>query len=204
MAGGGLGRKQVLKLMAQKRIPRKMILFVEGTDDTSNGDLRRGIYKLLKLDELPKKPRIVMGGNKPETIKKFRNSRFDALCFLLIDLDAPESDRKKQLTSNDLEEHDTQVFFMVQEMEAWFLSQPAILDKYYGDSSISKNAPKRPPQELTDPKGDLRALTKKTRKGPYHEVAHGADLLALLDLNQLMKDFSDVAGLARAILATTS
>lgn len=46
-------------------------LIVEGTTDTSNGDLRKGFNKLLSKKLSGKMPRIVMGDGKTQAINKF-------------------------------------------------------------------------------------------------------------------------------------
>ena len=86
------------------------------------------------------------------------------------------------------------VFYMIQEMEAWFLSQPTILDKFY-KTNISTKIPQKSPKEIKEPDKLLVRLTKKTTKGPYHKVNHGTQLLELLNAEQLEQDFSEFADL---------
>lgn len=73
---------------------------------------------------------------------------------------------------------------MVQEMEAWFLSQPKILDQYY-KVELSKKLPKPSPQHISNPCAILKQHTQKSKskKGTYHKIKHGVDLLGLLDID---------------------
>jgi len=148
-------------------------------------------------------PRIIMGGNKPETIKKFIKSPFDAQNVLLIDLDNPRSELEADIASENLQAEQAKVCYMIQEMEAWLLSQPDILDAYYQDSSISRRMTKRSPAEIPDPKAELQRLTKQTQKGSYHEVKHGSDLLSQLDLSRLITDFPQVEKLIKLLQQST-
>ena len=89
---------------------------------------------------------------------------------------------------------------MIQEMESWFLSQPAILDEYYGVTSsgklISGKIPKRRSSEIENPKEVLKDITSKLNKGEkYHEVNHAADLLGKLDATRLEIDFPEFKNL---------
>ena len=62
------------------------------------------------------------------TIDGFKNNRLSKHCILLVDLDAPEAQKDMKLLAYTLLNLKDNVFFMIQEMEAWFLSQPEILD----------------------------------------------------------------------------
>ncbi len=104
--------------MATKR-PDRVLLFIEGTSDDSNGDLRQGFERLLKRDLAGKMPRIFFGNGQKQTIDEYKNTdvKLGDHRFLLIDLDG--EDRDNLLKINALSSGF--VFFMVQEMEAWFL-----------------------------------------------------------------------------------
>ncbi|GAB1443930.1 hypothetical protein MASR2M39_27750 [Ignavibacteriales bacterium] len=71
-----------------------VILFVEGTKDTSNGDLRKGFNKLLSKNLSGKMPRIVMGDGKKQAIDNSKNSNNS---LLFCDLDGPEEKREKKI-----------------------------------------------------------------------------------------------------------
>jgi hypothetical protein len=173
--------------MATKK-PQKVTLFIEGTSDDTNGDLRQGFENLLKKELAGKMPSIKLGDGIHPTIAKF--SKAEGVKFLLIDLDGAAETKKERLKALKLPE--SQTFFMVQTMEAWFLSQPDMLNDFYKkDLKISK----RPPQEIPKPDKELERLTKHTDKKEYHKVRHAVELLGKLDVNQLKEDFSDVKDL---------
>lgn len=109
---------------------KRSYLFIEGTTDTSNGNLREGFNKLLVKKLEGKMPTISMGDGKKQTIDKFKNS-FNSN--MLCDLDAPETKIADDLKENEISDYKDSVFFMIQEMEAWFISQPEILDHFYND-----------------------------------------------------------------------
>ena len=163
-------------------------LFIEGGTDTRNGNLRDGFSKLLERKLKGKMPRIVMGNGKNETIDKFKN--FKGENYLLIDLDAPEERKIEDLKENGLFKNKDVVYYMIQEMEAWFLSQPETLDKFYNEN-ISKKLKKKDAKLFSEPDKELFKLTN----GRYHKVIHGARILTLLDADKLINDFPDFKAL---------
>jgi hypothetical protein len=177
---------------------RDKILFIEGTSDTSNGDLRRGFHKLFEQKLKGKMPRIVMGDGKNQAINKFLKNRRSKKSYLLVDLDSDESNRNKHLVENDLAKKKDLVFFMIQEMEAWFISQADILDKYYKEK-ISSRLSGQPAKDIPNPASFLENLTAKTNKGKYHKVKHGAELLEMLNAYDLEKEFEDFSNLIKTI-----
>jgi hypothetical protein len=166
------------------------VLIIEGAQDTRNGILRQGFNKLLSQKLEGKMPRIIMGEGKKQSIDIFLNSKTERIPHLLIDLDGDESKKIKDLEDNNLASNSRVVYFMIQEMEAWFISQPMILDKYYC-SKLSLKIPKKHPKEIPNPSDFLYQITKMTKKGKYHKVKHAIDLLQQLNANQLMDDFED-------------
>ena len=102
------------------------------------------------------------------------------------------------MKDENFEQDSQRIFFMVQEMEAWFLSQPNVLDDFYNHNISIKI--RRNPAEIENPSDKLFELTKNLpKKDPYHKVRHGVALLKLLDLNELMKTFHDVKRLIECI-----
>jgi hypothetical protein len=166
---------------------KRKYLFIEGTTDTNNGNLREGFCKLLEKKVKGKMPTISMGDGKQQTIDKFKNS---SNSYLLCDLDAPKSEIENDLKKNNIYQNKDSVYYMIQEMEAWFISQPEVLDKFY-NSSISKKLSKKPACDFTEPDKELQRITKDTAKGVYHKVRHGAQLLKFLDTDKLITDFPD-------------
>ncbi len=166
---------------------KRSYLFIEGAKDTSNGNLREGFNKLLAKKLEGKMPTISMGDGKKQTIDKFKNS-FNSN--MLCDLDAPETKIADDLKENEISDYKNSVFYMIQEMEAWFISQPEILDSFY-NFDISKKLAKKHASLFEEPDKELQRITKDTTKKAYHKVNHGAQLLKLLDIDKLMKDFPE-------------
>jgi len=174
-----------------------LILYIEGTADDTNGDLRQGFSTLLAQKLQSKMPRIKMTDGKSQAINTFKHPLPNHNPLLIIDLDKPEEHKNGLLKKEKLEIEKDKIFFMVQEMEAWFLSQPSILDEFY-NYPISKKI-KRNPKEIDNPSDVLADLTKGTKKGKYHKVNHGVELLKQLNLDTLMKNFSDVENLVKTL-----
>lgn len=180
----------------------KKILFIEG-EATVNGDPRIGFSELLG-QKLDRKPKIVLGGGKPSTVKQFLKNKFGAESFLLMDLDKDETGRNDDIRENHLKEHETHVFYMIQEIESWFLSQPEVLDKYYGITTsgkkISEIISNRKCSDIENPKEELIRVTQTLNKGEkYHVIKHVADLLQRLDATKLENDFPDFKRLVEAL-----
>ena len=177
----------------------KRALFIEGSSNTSNGNLRIGFNKLLR-NAGKGMPEIKMSDDLASTIRKFKQevenpaSEYQQV-LLLVDLDGPEDIREAWLARYELVHYREQVFCMIQEMEAWFLSQPDKLHTYYG-AALPHTLPKTAPTHTSNPAQKLAHCTKDYKpKGTYHKVKHGTDLLGMLDLLKLQADFPDVARL---------
>jgi hypothetical protein len=73
---------------------------------------------------------------------------------------------------------------MVQCMEAWFLTDKAMLAQYYGNGFNRSALPPNPKIEEI-PKGDvirgLERATVETSKEAYHKTRHGFEILERLD-----------------------
>ena len=172
------------------------VLYIEGTKDDTNGDLREGFRVLLEQKLKGKMPRLVMGNGKAETISYFSNEKLNAKYtnrLVMIDSDAPE----KTLIREIREKKEPEIFLMVQEMEAWFISQPAILDECFG-VSVSKKIPGGEVTSIDNPSDKLYEWTKVCKR-PYHKVHHGVALLKKLKLTELENKFPDVKRLINAL-----
>lgn len=174
----------------------KTILFIEGVSNSPNGDLRKGFEGLLSSRLSGKMPRIIMGNGKAQTIDKFKNNRLSDHALVLIDLDKPAEERDNDILNYGIKALEKNIFFMIQEMESWFLSQPLVLDQYFGKDhqsgkKVSEKISKAEPETIPDPKFELKKATKNTSKGVYNEVIHAIDLLKLLDTIQLENKFKD-------------
>ncbi len=182
----------------------KILLFVEGESNSPNGDLRQGLSKLLEQKIKGKLPRIILGNGKMQTIDKFKNNRLlTDLSLLLIDLDKPETEIENDLIDNNLLNQKDCVFYMIQEMENWFLSQPEILDKFYGKDEnnklISQKLPKKKAHEIEKPDEKLQEISKNTKRGEYHKIKHGIELLKLLDASKLEDDVPEFKRLIKKL-----
>lgn len=177
------------------------MLFIEGTDADDNGDLKEGFRLLLEQNLRGNLPRIVMCNSKESTIDTYINTQFPVKRgqslkrFLLVDLDSKEENIESDLKKNKLSNYKQSSFYMIQEMEAWFLSQPDVLEMYF-KQSIKEKLGAMQPTEIENPSDKLRTWTKtNVRKDGYHKVKDGVELLKKLNLEKLMNDFDDVKNL---------
>ena len=83
---------------------------------------------------------------------------------------------------------------MVQKMEAWFISQPEVLSKYYRED-LSSRITQKHASKFQDPVNELQNIVRVTKKKYYLKVQDGSRLIAMLDLQKLMNDFEDVSQL---------
>ncbi len=166
------------------------IIFIEGTTDDTNGNLKKGFSLLFEKKLKGKMPRIIMGDDQVATTRKFLNYASKGKKALLIDSDLPNANREDVILKLGLKDEKDNVFLMVQEMEAWFLSQTEMLDNYF-KSNVSKRIPAKHASNIPDPSDFLADITKDSRKGKYHKVKDGASILPLLDTEMLSTDFKD-------------
>ncbi len=172
------------------------VLYIEGTKDDTNGDLREGFRFLLEQKLKGKMPRLVMGNGKDETVGYFSNERLNAKYkhrSLLIDSDKAESKEEREKREKD----SATVYFMVQEMETWFFSQPQILDEVFG-IKVSAKITNADITSINDPSDKLMAWTQGC-KMPYHKVHHGVKLLKQLNLAELEQKFPDIKRLVKSL-----
>lgn len=143
---------------------------------------------------------------------------------VLIDLDGPPQMRTERLSR--FQGLDTSlVFFMIQEMEAWIISQTEVIESYararwlvrkHPDEKLSDDAliSGRDPQELDKPSDRLNNLFRKyfravRQRGEerteklrnYSKTKDGPVLIGMLNLTQLMDTFSDARRLVRKVEA---
>lgn len=138
---------------------------------------------------------------------------------ILIDLDGPESERQKRLNDNYPNLPTDRIFFMIQEMESWILSQPDKIELHAENQAfirkkeeqkIANNALLRNkhPEDIKTPSRALNTLFQqyfaiekkrggKVRSKPknYSKTKDGPKIIALLDLSTLTKTFKDAANL---------
>ena len=148
--------------------------------------------------------------------KSFVNNA-DTSALLLIDLDGIEATKTTRLSELGLNDCKDRVFFMVQQMEAWILSQPMRLQE-----GLSKRYEKHTDFDMaTDPliAGiDVQTISNPSQildhllKKHFHELKNGVrkelkygklkksyDLIKLLDITELRNNFIDVENLLRKI-----
>ncbi len=142
-----------------------------------------------------------------QAIKSFKSEQQKDNCILLIDSDSPKTEKANKLHELTLTEYENHVFFMVQEMEAWILSQPKCIIKTYSKNLISigtlenDDVFKLIPEEIPNPTYWLGVIlsryyryekngTKKKKK--YGKLKDGPLLLANLSMVELINTFEDV------------
>lgn len=192
--------------MNRTRTIEKKVLYVEGTSDLDNGSLRKAFSDLLKKELKGKMPQIIMGDGISQTIDKFMSKPLLANehRYLLIDSDQTFTEdvrisimKKfndgKPNKKKSMEKENT--FFMVQEAEAWILSQPEILEKAQIDTS---SLPKRNVMEITKPSEELARLYKLSMK-EYHKVIDFVKVFPGLDSKKLRDYFEEYNRLILAL-----
>ncbi|PXV69272.1 uncharacterized protein DUF4276 [Dysgonomonas alginatilytica] len=216
---------------------KEVTLFVEGgafeNDNTSTQTvdntlaLREAFYNLFSdLGIRNVSLKIEMSAGYKNALKRFLNKE-DVHKFLLLDLDKPESQKEEwfkeasaetSIDSTKLNDQKDQIFFMIQAMEAWILSQPDAIenwakDKKYlrvkADKPISddNNLKDKQPQDILHPDKALGVITaryfekSKGKKAKYGKLSSAPDLLNKLDRIKLKSDFIDVEALSNKLKA---
>jgi len=172
-------------------------IYIEGAKNIDNGDLKKSFHMFFEKAGVKRQPRIIMGNGISQTVDKFKNhdqqlDRKSHGKILLIDSDCLEDDKDAPLSLHQIKEEHSEgiVFFMVQAMEAWFISQKEVLSKLYG-TKVIKSLPGRPAHEIVKPKKELIAAFEKVGE-KYHEIKDGTKILQNLDPSKLVTDFKDV------------
>jgi len=152
---------------------------------------------------------IEQGAGNKQAIKSFKHESAKGNCIFLVDLDAPITQREKRLKDFELTDYKNNVFFMVQEMEAWIISQTEAIVKTYshltkvGDLGKDEIYSKHP-QEINKPSywlgillgryfGDYKNGIKKKKK--YGKLKDAPLLIANLEIDRLSTIFEDVLNL---------
>ena len=174
--------------------------------------LRESFYNIMSQLISPNKFNISIkqGSGNKQTIKFFKSRiQKQKNSILLIDLDDKKNKKKQKLIDFELNDYDGNVFFMVQEMEAWIISQIDKVDLYYEGKFLRKkintklsddeNISLKHPEEIVKPSKILKIILgryfsytmNKKRNKKYSKLKDGADLLSILDADELKKTFSD-------------
>ena len=134
---------------------------------------------------------------------------------ILIDLDGSKDKKKQRLNDNQLTDIQEFVFFMIQQMESWILSQPEVIEEVFKkdkakpdlvkDDSQIKN---KHPETILNPDFVLDKILQryfivkkgdKEKKLKYGKLKHSPDLIENLDINKLKNKFEDVEFLINKI-----
>lgn len=159
--------------------------------------LRSAFASMLEKRYKGKMPTIIMGGAKSNTVHDYQKSTSNpsVIKLLLIDLDAADSDANKKgdLENHQLLDHQDCVFYMIQEMEAWFIHQPAAIDMAFPRQGtkglVSGHVPTtRPVSDIKNPKEHMHTAFRAAKRPRYKEVNDGANILTFLDIGQLCRD----------------
>lgn len=185
--------------------------------------LREGFSKLFRkvLSTNDYKLEIKPSGGYQQTSKEFKSVLNKGKeIILLIDLDGPKSKKPNKLKELGLTNVANKVFFMIQEMEAWILSQPDKIEQFaQKEQFVIKNEKRRVADnnlikgknigDIKKPSGRLstifeqhfqvikqrRGQKSKPKKRSYGKLKDAPSLLELLDLSSLRKSFEDVENL---------
>ena len=178
------------------------VIYIEGTQDLDNGDLRLAFAKLFEKELKGKMPRIVMGNGKGQTVDKFQSTPLQKGedRYVLVDSDAPVGDNEKVNICQHYNEQKVNLkqlcttantYLMIQEAEAWILSQPEVLKKF----KIKLNKlPQKNVMEISGP-SDLMASMYKDSGKEYHKVRDFCRVFPELDTKSLKEYFSEFKNL---------
>lgn len=161
-------------------------IYIEGSAETDNGNLREAFAKLLEKELSGNMPRIIMGDGKNQTIDKFHSTPIkpNENRFLLFDSDIASPDKAKICTEFNNEKPNRKIdatventFLMIQEVEAWILSQPSILQAVgiKVKPSVFPNV-----EAIEKPSEKLGEFYKKNGK-TYTKVKEFVKVFSLLD-----------------------
>lgn len=132
----------------------------------------------------------------------------DGNSVFLMDLDGSKNKREQRIKDNQITDIQDFVFFMIQRMESWILSQPEVIEEVFkkykakvdfvkDDSQIQS----KHPETILNPEFVLGVIFQryfsiikagKTKKLKYGKLKHSPDLIEKLDLQKLRNTFEDV------------
>ena len=160
---------------------------------------------------------ILAGTGYKQAAKTFLQLNKDRECLLIIDLDGDKTTKEQRLVELGLTRYRHAVFFMVQEMEAWILSQPECISKTFDSILIRKKAGQKiedddifetHPEDIVKPAEKLHTIlgryyaTQKNgvlKNKKYGKLKDAPALLANLNIRILAGVFEDVAMLEKQI-----
>lgn len=177
--------------------------------------LREAFHKLLSKVIKPDKFNLIVeiGAGERNAAKSFKKyALIDNKTSLLIDLDGAKTLKDQRLNELEINEFVDRVFFMIQEMEAWILSQPDVIVKCYKDRYIRKKLNitieqieyellQIHPEEIVKPADKLKVFLGKyysemkvnvKKKKKYGKLKDAPLLIENLDICKLIETFEDV------------
>lgn len=172
------------------------VIYIEGTQDLDNGDLRLAFAKLFEKELKGKMPRIVMGNGKGQTVDKFQSTPLQngEKRYVLVDSDAPVDDKESICQHYNEQKPNLKqtctianTYLMIQEAEAWILSQPKVLKKF---KIKTGKLPKKNVMEIPNPSDLMSALYKDSGK-EYHKVRDFSRVIPELDTKALKEYFPE-------------
>lgn len=172
----------------------KTRVYFEGSSNKENGDLRQGLSELLSKKIPSKKFQVIPCNDKHSAVRDFQKDTINSKT-VMVDLDKHENFREEEINNLNLRGEAGKCFFMVQEMEAWFLSQPEVCKQVFGNQFPGFSGNASSVENLSKKLKDMTAF----RKQPYHKVKHATDLLKNLNIKKLENDFPDVKRLIETL-----
>lgn len=178
-------------------------IFIEGENNPS---LRTAFAKLLEQELKGMMPRIVLGNGISQTIDKFRTFPLEEgeERYLLVDSDEPLIDKEQLIFKVNNEKCNGKnavvdarmdnTFFMVQEVEAWILSQPTALKRV----GILKGLPVLNVECIEKPSERLFLIYSQNGK-TYHKIREFPRIFGLLDSRQLKETCQEYCMLINAL-----
>ena len=174
-------------------------IYIEGENNTN---LRKAFSELLEQELKGNMPKIVLGDGISQTVDKFRSWPMEEgeERFLLIDSDEPLTN-KADLVRRVNEEKCNQknciyeatvdnTFFMVQEVEAWILSQPDALK----ERKVIKGLPLNNIESIKKPSEKLAEIYKKNGK-QYNKTREFSAVFKHIDSKKLKEISSEYKAL---------
>lgn len=175
----------------------KLTIYIEGGGDGRDLErrFRRGWGKFLAATGVGRRPKIVRGGARAQTFKRFATAvagdGADRLPILLVDSEAAVDEGQTvwgHLAANDgwkrpAGANEGAAFLMVQFMETWLLADREALRTYFGHEFKEKAIPRWPNLEAVSKKDAMRALDRATAacSRPYAKGRVSFELLAATD-----------------------
>ena len=179
-------------------------IYIEGTSESDNGSLREAFSKLFEQELKGKMPHIIMGDGKNQTIDKFHSAPLhrDEHRFLLFDSDMPTPDKARickdfneAKPNRKVDASTANTFLMIQEVEAWLLSQPEILEQAGVNMKKFKT---QDVESITKPSEKLSELYRNSKKS-YTKVREFVKVFSKLDSTKLRQSCPEYDALIEAL-----